>query len=145
MKDNNIHESIPGVPSDIVLMPMKEVYQTMYGDFAITHVRLANASSAKEIRNILQKIYEYSVDNRVSEQIGNMLKDIKGSVRSMYMNDYTRSEICSDLRDLLSSLLNAIAEEECNKDAEDARRFFQFMADHAEEFVDWISHMQKNQ
>ena len=144
-KDNNTLENMTGIAFGITLMPMKEVYQTMYGDFAITHIRLANATSAKEIRNILQKIYEYPVDSRTSEQIRNIFEDIKGNVRSMHMNDYTRSEMCADLSILLSVLLEAISEEERQEKIEEARRFFLFMADHAEDFVEWVDRIQKKQ
>ena len=146
MKNNNIrHESIPSVPCGIALMPMKEVYQTMYGDVAIAQVRLANSASSKEIRNILQKIYEYPVDNRVFEQIRNMVKDIKGNVHSMHMYDYTRTEMCNDLSVLLTTLIHAIEEENRKQDVEEARRTFTFMADHAEEFVEWVNLMHQKQ
>lgn len=141
--NNNAHISIPGVECGIALMPMKEVYQMMSDDFVNAHNGLVTADSSKAIRHILQEIYEYRVDNRVPENIRHMVEDIKGNVRALHMNDYTRSAMCSDLETLVCALNDAIYEEEKEELVEEARNFFWFMSKHAEEFVDWVHEMKK--
>ena len=146
MKNNNIaHESISGIRCGVTLMPLKEVYQKMYDDFTLAEHSLATANSSKTIRCILQEIYEYPVDNRISKQLRHLIADIKGSVRAMHTHDYTRSEMLGALSVLILDLQGAILQEERNEDAENAHRAFLFMAEHASEFVDWVSEMQKKQ
>ena len=143
--NNNARESIPCFTCGVALMPMKEVYQKMSEDFAEVENALANANSSKTIRHILQEIYEYPVDTRVSEQIRHMIADIKGCVRAMHTHDYTRLQMQSALSVLLIALQDAILQEERNEDIESVRRTLLFMADHAEEFVDWVEEMHKKQ
>lgn len=144
-KNNKPHVSTPGIPCGIALIPMKEVYHMMYDDVVSAHVSLVNANSAKTIRRILQEIYQYPVDNRVSENIRKMIEDIKGNVRAMHMNDYTRSEMCQDIEVLLTALIQAIEEEDYNERVENARSTFLFMADNAKEFVKWVDQMAQKQ
>mgnify|MGYP003302666237 CR=1 FL=1 len=145
MKCNKVHESIPGVPCGIALMPMKEVYQQMQSDVTLAINALSTANNSRSIRNILQEIFVYQVDNRVSEHIQNRVAAIKRNVRAMHTNDYTRFDMCNNLSLLVSELQDAIEEEERNEAVEDVRCLFLLMADHAEEFVNWIEEMHKKQ
>jgi len=137
MKSNNIHhESIPSVPCGIALMPMKEVYEMMADNVSKAHNALITASSSKFIRQILQEIYEYQLDNRVSEDIRSMVENIKSNVRAMHLNDYTRSDMCKDLESLVITLYDAIEKEDRSQKAAELRNIFLYMADHAEEYID---------
>lgn len=125
--------------------PLLEVYQDMANAVATAMFILINTTSSKEVRNILSKIYQYQVDNRVSSRIAGMIEDIKGSIHAMHMNDYTRSQLYEDMELLRGALCDEIEDENNHqKDIEDARTIFMFMADHAEEFVDWVEQMEQN-
>ena len=143
--NNNAHVNIPGITYGVALMPMKEVYEHMYDDVATALNALARAKSSKVIRNILQEIFQYPVDNRVSDKIQHMIHDIKDNVRAMHTNDYSRCSMCNDLEHLLIALNEAIEDEAFNEAVDEARHFFQFMVDHADKFVDWYKEMHMNQ
>lgn len=131
------------IPCGITIMPMIDVYSNMYGDVFNAHNALAEARSSKEIRSILQKIYQYRIDVRVSDRIRHMVADIQGSVPAMHTNDFTRSEMCDLLVALLQALDDEIAEEKHQEKIDATRSFFMFLADNAEEFVDWVEQMRR--
>ena len=133
----------PNVTRCFVSMSMLEVYQHMADDVAKAICTLRGATSSKEVRNILSQIYQYQVNPQVSESISHLIEDIKGRVHALHMNDYTRSRLCGDMEVLLDALHEAISAEEHKQDVADVYNVLQFMADHAEEFFEWLKLMQQ--
>lgn len=139
--DNNARTS--QYACGVMLMPMKDVYEMMHEDAVNARDALAFADSTKAIRNILSAIYGYQIDNRVQDHIKHMVQDIKGSVHSMHMNDYTREQMCNDLAVLVTALEDAIAQEEHAECVKSIRNIFMVMADHAEEITSWLEEYEK--
>ena len=144
MKNFDINCSSP-ISCGISLMPMREVYQQMYDDIATAHVALNTATSAKTIQHILNEIYIYPIDDRVSESIRSIFTNIAGNICIMLTNDYTRAQLSRDLVVLLNALLKAVSEEDHTEKVESARNFFLFMAKNAHDFVDWAEIIKQKQ
>lgn len=134
---------VPAKPADakrcgLKLMPVKDILQIMQEDVVTAHQALSHAESAKTVRHILSEIYEYQVDDRIPAHIQHIVADLKGNVRAMHMNDYSRSQMCDDLAQLISALVNAIAEEEHKERVDSVRTIFLVIADHSEEVTRWL-------
>ena len=127
------------------MLTMKEVLQNILKDAHQAHNVLEHTNSHDDIRIVLDKIHGYQVDSRVSQNIKSIIADIRGSVHAMRLHDITRSQMCDMLHKLIAILEEAIAQEEHNEEVEAVRTSFLFMAEHAEEFVDWLNQMNEKQ
>ena len=127
----------------VQLMPLKEVISIMVEDVADAWNALGNVESPKVLRNILREISSYPVDSRIPENIQHMIQDIKGSAHAVRLGNLTRAQLRSDLIKLTNALNHAydveIRNEQRQESIENYRSFFYFMAEHSEEFVDWMN------
>jgi len=133
----------PATSNRYNLMPLKDVLQIMRDDAVTAHKALSTAGSSKTIRHILSEIYEYPVVERIPAHIQHIVADLKGNVRAMHMNDYSRSQMCDDLKKLVSALTAAIEEEEHKERVSSVRSIFLILADHADEITSWLEEIER--
>ena len=119
------------------VMTMKEVLQKIQKDAQQAHNILKSTDSQDDIHIVLNRIHGYQVDCRVSARIKAFIDDLRGSACAVSLHDFTRTQMCEMLQQLITMLEDELAQEEHNERVQRMRKFFTVLAEHAEEVTTW--------
>lgn len=119
------------------LMTVKEILQHIRKDAQQAHDTLKSTSSQNDIHIVLGRIHGYQVDSRVSDHIKAFIDDLRGSACAVSLHDFTRTQMCDMLQQLIAMINVEISKEEHNERVQRMHKFFTVLAEHAEEVTTW--------
>ena len=128
MNTSKTNSSMP-----VKIIPLSEVLQVMHQDVLNFKKILRDDKSDETVRNILEEIGEYPIDERLPQSITNFIGEMLNDRRN-----YTAENLSSELAILAEELEDSLATCQHKDNVQFVSTILKVMLKHADEVTRWL-------